>query len=58
MDPIIKAASQSSRMPCFRNDAAMGIVPYMHSGEAMPSRQAGTMPSSPHFLLCIRANRL
>ena len=28
----------------------MGMVPYMQSGEAMPSRQAGTMPKMPQRL--------
>ena len=50
MDAIIKAASQSSRIPCFRKDAAIGIVPYMQSGEAIPRMQAGMMPNKPHFL--------
>ena len=48
-EAVMKAASQSSRMPCAENDAATGIVPYMHSGEAIPNRQAGTMPSRPSF---------
>ena len=47
MDAIMNAASQSSRIPCFLKEAAIGIVPYMHSGEAIPKRQAGMMPSSP-----------
>lgn len=51
----MKAASQSSRMPCFRNEAAIGIVPYMQSGEAMPRRQAGMMPNSPGFRFLIPA---
>ena len=51
----MKAASQSSRIPCFRKDAAIGIVPYMQSGEAMPRRQAGMMPNRPHFLSFIPA---
>ena len=57
MEAIIKAASQSCRMPCLEKDAAIGIVPYMHSGEAIPSRQAGMIPSRPHFAPFIRANR-
>ena len=52
---IINAASQSCRIPCFENDAAMGIVPYIQSGEAMPSKLAGTTPHSPHFLSRIRS---
>ena len=51
----MNAASQSSRIPCFRKDAAIGTVPYMHSGDAIPRIQAGTMPKSPHFLSRIPA---
>ena len=43
----MNAASQSSRMPFAAKDAAMGMVPYMQSGDAMPRRHAGTMPRSP-----------
>ena len=50
MEAIIKAASQSSLIPCLRNDAAIGIVPYIQSGEAIPRIQAGMMPNKPHFL--------
>ena len=53
MDAIIKAASQSSRIPCFRKDAAIGIVPYMQRGEAMPRRHAGMMPKRPQRVFCI-----
>ena len=58
IEAIMKAASQSWRIPCREKDAAMGMVPYMHSGEAMPSRQAGTIPKTPHFFPCIRQKRL
>ena len=58
IDAIINAASQSSRIPCRENDAAMGMVPYMQSGDAMPSRHAGTMPSTPQPLPLMRRNRL
>ena len=44
---IMNAARVSSFTPCSENDAAMGIVPYMHSGEATPSRLAGITPSQP-----------
>ena len=55
MDAIMKAASQSSRMPCFRKEAAIGIVPYMQSGEAIPRMQAGIIPNRPSFLSFIPA---
>ena len=58
IEAIMKAASQSCRMPCLEKEAAMGIVPYMHSGEAIPSRQAGTTPRSPHLVSFIRVNIL
>ena len=38
-------ANQSSRIPFSRNDAAIGIVPYMHRGDAIPSKHAGTIPN-------------
>ena len=47
MEDIMKAASQSWRIPCRAKAAAMGMVPYMHRGEAMPSRLAGITPSAP-----------
>ena len=37
-----------------RKDAAIGIVPYMQSGEAMPSRHAGMMPIIPSLFSLIR----
>lgn len=50
MEDIINAASQSSRIPLLEKEAAMGIVPYMHSGEAIPRALAATMPTKPSFL--------
>ena len=47
MEHIIKDASHSSRIPLREKEAARGMVPYMHSGDAIPSRLAGTMPHSP-----------
>lgn len=47
IDAVMKAASQSSRIPFTAKDAAMGMVPYIQSGEAIPSRHAGTRPKSP-----------
>lgn len=47
MELIMKAASSSSRTPPREKPAAMGMVPYMHSGEHMPSSAAGTMASVP-----------
>ena len=58
MEAIINAASQSSRIPCFRKDAAIGTVPYMQSGEAMPRIQAGIMPKAPHFVSFMPAKML
>ena len=49
-------ASQSSRIPCFRKDAAIGIVPYMQRGEAMPRRHAGIIPNTPHLFFFIPVN--
>ena len=49
MELIIKAASQSSRTPLREKEAAMGIVPYMHSGEAMPKSWIRRFPKSPVF---------
>jgi len=40
-------------MPFFENEAAIGIVPYMHNGEAIPKRLAGMIPSRPHLLFFI-----
>jgi hypothetical protein len=44
IDLIIKAASPSSSMPFSAKEAAMGIAPYIHRGEAIPIREAGTTP--------------
>lgn len=45
---IIKAASRSSRIPFGEKEAAIGMVPYIHSGEAMPSAlAASTAPTPP-----------
>ena len=49
MELIIKAASQSSRIPLREKEAAMGMVPYIHRGEAIPRTLAATMPSTPTF---------
>ncbi len=57
MEAIIKAASQSWRIPCLEKDAATGMVPYMHNGEAIPSRHAGMIPKLPHFFPCILRKR-
>ena len=57
MEAIIKAASQSSRIPCREKEAARGIVPYMQSGDAIPKRQAGIMPSAPSLLSFNPASR-
>ena len=38
---IMKAASQSCRMPFSEKDAAIGIVPYMHNGDRIPRMLAG-----------------
>ena len=44
---IMNAASQSWRMPPRANEAAMGMVPYMQSGEATPSALATIAPKPP-----------
>ena len=46
---IINAANQSSFIPLFEKEAAIGIVPYIHKGEAMPSAEAIGMPKIPGF---------
>ena len=48
---IMKAASQSSFTPFSEKEAAMGMVPYMQRGDAMPSRLAGITPKAPSFPL-------
>ena len=57
MELTIKAASQSSRqalsavqepsavMPLWEKDAAIGMVPYIHNGDAIPNALAMTIPS-------------
>ena len=47
MDDIINAASQLSSMPPRENDEAIGMVPYMHRGDAIPSALAAAMPRIP-----------
>ena len=47
MELIIKAASQLSRIPLLEMEAAMGIVPYIHRGEAIPNALAVTIPQTP-----------
>ena len=46
---IINAANQSSRTLWREKEAAMGIVPYIHKGEAMPKRLEKTRPKIPYF---------
>ena len=48
-------ANQSSRIPFYLNDAAIGIVPYMHSGEAIPRIHAGIIPNRLKRLVLIEA---
>ena len=48
-------ASQSSRIPFSLNDAAIGIVPYMHRGDAMPKIHAGIIPKMLIFFPDIEA---
>ena len=57
MELIIKAASRSSFIPSLEKEAASGMVPYMHSGEAMPRTLAGISPSAPSRFVCRRPNR-
>ena len=47
MELIIKAASQLSRIPLLEMEAAMGIVPYIHKGEAIPNALAAAIPKTP-----------
>ena len=56
MEHIVKAASHSSRIPLREKEAAREMVPYMHSGEAIPSTLAGTTPSRPIRLWPMRRN--
>ena len=48
----MNAASQSSLMPLLEKEAAMGIVPYMHRGEAIPRTPAAAMPKRPFPFFC------
>ena len=52
MELIIKAASQLSRIPLLEKEAAMGIVPYMHKGEAIPRALDAAIPQTPSFFPC------
>ena len=54
---IINAASQSSSIPLSEKDAARGIVPYIHRGEAMPKALAAKTPKTPSRLPCNERNR-
>ena len=56
MDAIINEASQSSLIPFSENDAAIGMVPYIQRGDAMPKIHAGITPNSPIRLFFIRSN--
>lgn len=47
---IMKAASQSSFIPLPEKEAAIGIVPYIHRGEAIPRILAGITPNAPNLL--------
>lgn len=55
---IINAASQSCSMPLSANEAAIGIVPYIQRGEAIPRAEAGTMPKAPRRFPWIERNNL
>ena len=46
----MKAASQSSRTPLLENEAAMGMVPYIHRGEAIPNTREMQIPKKPNWL--------
>lgn len=51
MELIINAARKSSFIPILENDAARGIVPYMHKGEASPKRLAEISLNRPDSFL-------
>ena len=53
-----KDASQSWRIPCLEKEAAIGIVPYMHRGDAIPKMLAGITPNTPHFLSLILSKQI
>ena len=50
------AAALPMLMPSASHSISSGIVPYMHSGDAIPSRLAGITPSQPIFFCPILAN--
>lgn len=52
MDDIINAASQSSFIPPREKEAAIGIVPYIHKGDAIPNALAAIMPKIPNLFPC------
>ena len=54
-EAIMNDASQSSRIPFWLKDAAMGIVPYMYRGDAMPNMHAGIIPNMLKRLLLMEA---
>ena len=51
MELIVNAAIQSSLSFIFAREAQIGIVPYIHKGDAMPRSEAGIMPKTPNFVL-------
>ena len=52
---IIKAARKSSFNPLREKAAQMGIVPYIHKGEAIPRALAKTSPTRPGIRLPIHS---
>jgi len=57
MELIMKAARKSSLIPFCEKDAQIGIVPYMHRGDAMPRRLAAIQPIGPVSRCPRRAQR-
>lgn len=53
----MKAVSQSSFSPFSDSEAAIGMVPYMQSGETMPRMLAGITPKAPKRAPCIAPSR-
>ena len=53
----MKDANQSSRIPFSEKEAAIGIVPYMQRGEAIPKIHAGTIPNKLNFFSFNEAKR-
>ena len=49
MELIINAANQLSFIPLLEKEAAMGIVPYIHKGEAIPKALAAAIPKTPNL---------